>query len=881
MNWTGGALSRSRNAKSTVSLSVKQRNHFAKARAKLQNTQRPSPPAIQYFDFGEWKPERGVHDDRRSNPSRQMAPSQRTLEQFENVQGVVRKLKSLRPRDRRQKRKRSVINDNEGDVLPSGIPLPPLSPSIIASQPPSSSSSVQAEPTAKRGAKRLRHATPSTSDELFPLAALDSVEAKRRKLLQESDWVGVDKQRRMSKPVKMSFTDAKDRDLIGRRRPLNDSVIRNRGTMQAPRPMKMPVMISYSNRDLADEYRSSDRVSIRIGSTGTTKGPDPDEILDCYQSPRLVQCPPHLENIIHYNNAGLTPKSQQQRREVAYHPGFNDESSETFQNLFSPDEVEQSGMAQLLETATVANDDDLSVAEDGLHLPEDYHFPEPEPGFRLIFEKTPQPHGQTSELSVGSSPIVRDFAFTEGQSSGAVIQQTARPEDRNVLEGQISELGPIEDENPNTSPLSVATSRYMQELEKQSFESGGRRVFKGNTTNKAATASVQPTLHRNKADEIRETTGDRESGMPMKHDEVQDKKKSQPADDGDEIWRDFINLDSNNDFRTIPEQTTSTHVHQAPTARLSLHDKQVLSQSSPKPIEQKASPSPPDEDELFWRKFIFGDSDPIDNEWIIEEEEEACPKSPHDTHISKHNAAHTPPSMVAEVATSPLKQNPHLLDETILDDSTLAFNDDASRYANISTSSTGSPGMTIRTMSCTPQQNPPHPPNRPYSILATASPSPSAYDTQSNTTTTILPVPTRNPNPRPSKSPSSLRAQASSSNPLQNLNVSNHLSSDELAWTPSRLPSNPSISTEKIVFRKPSRYVGERANAAPEPVHLGRKINFASKKKKKKMGLVEAVERARGRRGRGRDDGRYGGKDREAEAEVDEDEDDEDDIVDD
>ena len=899
MNWTGGALSRSRNVKSKVSLSVKQRNHFAKARVKLQNTQRPSPPAIQYFDFGEWKPERGVHDDHRSNPVRQMAPSQRTLEQFENVQGVVRKLKSLRPRDQGQKRKRSVINDNEGDVLPSGIPLPPLSPSIIGSRPPSSSFSVQAEPTAKRSVKRLRNATPPTSHEPFPLAELDNVEAKRCKLLQESDWVGLDRQRRMSKPAKMSFTDAKDRDLIGRRRPLNDSAIRNRGTVQAPRPMKVPQITSYSEklegryRGLADDCRSSSRVSIRIGSTGTTKGPDPDEILDCYQSPMLVKRPSHLENIIHYDNAGVTPKFQQQRREVAYNPAFSNESSSTFQSLFSPEEVEQSGMAQLVEAATVADGDNLSVAEDGLHLPEDYHFQEPEPGFRLVFEKTPQPHGQTSEFNVGSSPIVRDFAFTESRRSGAVIEQPARFEGRNELEEQISGPGPAEDENQSTSPLSIATSRYMQELENQSFGSGGRRVFIENKTNMAATTSAQPTLHRHK-DEMRETTGDGEPEMSVKLDEVQDNENLEPAGDGDEIWRDFINLDSNNDFRRIPEQPASIHIHQSPKARLSLHDKQIQSQASPKSILQNAPPSSLDDDELLWRKFIFSDSDPIDNEWNIEEEEEARPNTPLDTQISNYNAARTQPSMIAEVATSPLKQNPHLLDETNLDDSTLAFHDDASRYANISTSSTESPGKITETTSRTPQQNLPHPshsPNQSYSTSGTASLSPALHDNHGNNTSNNPPLPSRNPNPRFSNPPSSLRAQASSPNPAHSLQylsaATNHPSSDELAWTPSRLPSGPPISTEKIVFRKPSRYVGEKDNAAPEPVHLGRILFRSNKKRSEKMTLAEAVERARGKVGRkgrknGRNDGRYGGKEMEAEMEMEaEADEDEDDIVDD
>lgn len=870
MNWTGGALSRSRNAKSKVSLSVKQRNHFAKARVKLQNAQRPSPPAIQYFDFGEWKPESGgVHNDRHSNPVKQAIPSQRTLEQFENVQGVVKKLKSLRPRHQENKRKRSVIDDTEGHVLPSGIPIPPLSPTIISSRPPSRSSPILAKPTAKRTSKRLRTADPSASEELFPLAALDNVEAKRLKLLEMSDWVGIERQRRMSKPVKMSFTDAKDRELIGRRRPLNSE---KRGTVQPPRPMKIPLMTSYSekrrgvHRGLADEYGSSDRVSIRIGSTGTTKGPDPDEILDRYQSPGLA----------HYDNAGEILKSQQQRRGVAHLSAISGESPEPFQSLFSPEEVkspesfqnlfsqeevEQSGIAQLVEAATIVEDENLPIAEDGLHLPESYHFPEPEPGFRLVFKQTPQPRGQNSGLSVGSSPIVRDFAFNGGQTPGAVIEQPARLEDRNVLKKQISELGPVEDGNPNTSPLSVATSRYIQELELQSFGSGGRKGFAKNTTNEAAIASVRPSVHGYKADRMRETSGDREIGISVKPNEVQAKENVQPAEDEDEIWRKFFNLDSSHDFQTIPDQHTSTHVPQAPTIIASLHDKQVL--SSPKPTTQKAPPPSPDEDELIWRNFIFSDSDAIDHEWVIEEEEkEASSASPHDTQTS--NSARPPPSMVAEVATSPLKQNPHLLDESLLDDSVVALEDDTSRYANVSTSTKSSPSIQTEFISRQPQQNQPYPPHAPTQPSPIPTTSPSTHDNQS-TTSTNLPLPSKPNHPLPSN-PSSLQAEASSSsNPTTNYSIQylsppiNNPSSDELAWTPSRLPGPP----QKIVFRKPARYVGERAD--PEPVHLGWKTSVEEKKRKGKgkgkgkTGLAEAVERAKGRwerrGGGGRDDG--------------------------
>lgn len=873
MNWTGGALSRSRNANAKVSLSVKQKNHFAKARVKLQSGKRPSPPEIQYFDFGEWKPECGAQDDRHSHSVKRRISGQSKLDQFENVQGVVKKLKSLRPRNEGNKRKCSIINDTEGHVLPSGIPIPPISPTIISARPPSSSSPIQAEPTAKRNVELLRTSTSSMSDELDSLATLDSVEAKRRKLLQESDWVGVERQISMSKPVKMKFTDAKDRDLIGRRRPLSDSAVGNRWNVQNPRRMRIPLMASDSeksralHRGLANEYGSADGISIRIGSTATNKGPISDEILDCYQSPAPTQRSSHSVKTFDYDNSIPLAKPQHRRSEVTTPLAFRKQSSEPFRSLFSPEKVEQSGMAQLVEAAIMADDGNLSLAEDEIQLPEDYHFPEPEPGFRLVFEQTPQLRGQSSELNDSSSPIMRGFAFTEGHLPPGTIEQRTRPEDRSVLEEQISEHAPVGDAEPSTSPLSIATSRYMQDLENQSFGSGRGRFFATNMANEAATAIAQSVMDRNKAEENRGTTGDREPNNSVPPNDVQDKENIQPTGDEDEIWRNFINLDNVDDFQSIQKRPTSAHIPHS-TARASAHEKQVLHQDSPKSNVRNVAPPSRDDDELVWRNFIFSDSSPNNDEWVIEEV--ASPESPSDNQISTYDPARTQPSMIAEVATSPVKQNRHLMDELMLDDSTPVPDDDASRYAHAAASATGSPG-TAEDVSRMPPSDPPDRSSDP----ATASPATHEDSRSQPSGAPTLPE-TRN---RRTSNPSSLIAEAPSSIPTRSpspTGATNNPSDDELAWTPSRLPGPPP-KREKIVFKKPSRYVGERANDAPEPVHLGRNVSKAKKKnKKKKKGettsLATAVERAKAKMGaagrtksKGRGDGGYGGEEEETE----------------
>ena len=783
MNWTGGALSRSRNASAKVSLSVKQKNHFAKARIKLQDGQRPPPPEVQYFDFGEWKPESGVHDHGRADLVKEKAPSQRTLDQFENVQGLVRKLKSLRPRNKGDKRKRSPINDTEGHVLPSGIAIPPVSPSTTSSPRPSSSSLVDAELSVQQTLTRLRTSTSPTCDDSDPLAVLDSVEAKRRKLLQESDWAGVERQKRMSKPVKMKFTDARDRDLIGRRRPLNGSTVQNRWNVRGSKRSKLPLMESYYEKPqglhhgLVDENWITDGMSIRIGSAVTNKGPINDEILDNYRSPRPARRSSQSVKTSENDNAGFTPKPHHRRRENTPPSAFRDELPEPFHSLFSPEEVENSGIAQLVEAATIADNGHLSHAKDELRLPEDYRSPESEPGFRPVYEQTLRPRGQSSDINDSSSSIVRNSALPERQSSRATVEQSARPEDLNMLQEQMNDYTPVEDAKSNTSPFSIATSRDIEELERQCFRFDSQSLMVKNIADNAVTGRAQPAMGETKAGEGRRAFDEKDSDFSARPHEIQAKENIQPAedeDDEDEIWRDFVNLDGINESQSVQEQLPNEYTfHDATATTPSDHEEPVPIHTS---NAARPPPSPQDDDESIWRNFIFSDGSPKDD-WIIEEE--ASPDSPPDARISAYDPAHSQPSMVAEAATSPVKRNPHLTDE-MLDDSTTPMPDDASRYANASTSS--------------PKTNP----SPPHQAI----------------------------HPSPLPPPHTTSASASSS--------------DELSRTPSRLPERPPPTTKKgkILFAKPPRYAGPR----PEPaLHLGLKVGGQKKKKE------EETERERER----------------------------------
>ena len=197
MNWTGGGLSRSRNAKG--SLSAKQKDYFAKARIKMQNGKIPRPET-QTFDLGGWKPVIKVASSPRSVVSNQ--PSQKTLDSFEKFQPTVKRLDSLKPRKASNKRKRTASQSYSSHAVQAKGEAP--DPIVIGSSQSSSSAS------------STRPREPRPVPDVSSSEGITDIEAKRRQLLKMTDWVGID--RRPTKPVKMRFADPRDRDLIGRRR---------------------------------------------------------------------------------------------------------------------------------------------------------------------------------------------------------------------------------------------------------------------------------------------------------------------------------------------------------------------------------------------------------------------------------------------------------------------------------------------------------------------------------------------------------------------------------------------------------------------------------------------------------------------------------------
>lgn len=201
MNWNGGTLPRaSKNAK--TSLSLVQKRHFAKARGKLQSGP-TSSPGIDFSIFEDAKhankrphrvePGAGrLHQDHQ--PQRVHEPS--------SVASTERHLSFIEPDYENDIRNHLPLVKGDSRNEERKLTKPPF---ILHSCPrPSSASTL--EPGISHNRRR--------DVEALGLSAADNLEAQRRKLLRTKDWVGLD----YTKPVHMKFAEAKDRDMIGKRR---------------------------------------------------------------------------------------------------------------------------------------------------------------------------------------------------------------------------------------------------------------------------------------------------------------------------------------------------------------------------------------------------------------------------------------------------------------------------------------------------------------------------------------------------------------------------------------------------------------------------------------------------------------------------------------
>lgn len=201
MNWTGGAFRRSKNAKSSVSMT--QKRNFAKTKAKLLN----GPKSPYKHDFSMFEPgAKFTFNDH--NRARKEHDENHDLKDSlgidDNHASVVDFPISIKPRH--QSRERTVTNLEKSQYSSQ---MRGRARSILSSTIKNHNLNVTSPSSCKT--HKARH---EKYKKRAKLSEAEQLEAMRQQLLSTDDWCGL----RRTAPTKMQLMDGAERDMIGNRR---------------------------------------------------------------------------------------------------------------------------------------------------------------------------------------------------------------------------------------------------------------------------------------------------------------------------------------------------------------------------------------------------------------------------------------------------------------------------------------------------------------------------------------------------------------------------------------------------------------------------------------------------------------------------------------
>ncbi|KAI4273401.1 MAG: hypothetical protein LQ337_004661 [Flavoplaca oasis] len=544
-----------------------------------------------------------------------------TLDQFENLRPVVKQLQSLRPhcslettpptRSSQPQSHTCYREDYQTNPLPTKKPR------------------YQGPTYFRKANEKLANSMTESPTTTPP--AVDELEVKRRELLATFDWVGLERM----KPVRMKFVNAEDRDLIGKRRFVKGNQAANNACVQQHRtpllnasdklnimrtashssasPGKISVRIGSSRRDLSPDRRQHKG----LRSSDEYRSPMPDEMLfddqesfngltsasanskkTIHQSTstsddmlfgfgssdgiaRMSHEPKAADQFLHYQ----TPYSKSQMLSYDSHPS-------AMNNVSSDSGSEYTLGAQLLEgksptdrsqwqRMTDSTQSRLQRMSAGSNAPSSNQpdpgrlstfnlseFSEPihqaESDFKAEHRALPQDDSNTRNHQTIQSPIYSAHAHGEDPQSARarmLYLDTARPPS-NVVKG---DFHGIQKHGPLNAQMPKANSQRSDK----------------DPSKPQASALEQPRDHH-------------KAYLP----EVPITVRPSPADQ-----EDSGDVDAVNGF-TVPIPS----------------DSQIQYGTSKQPSESQApQDSASEEDELLWRKFVFGTEDPAED-WTFEEE---------------------------------------------------------------------------------------------------------------------------------------------------------------------------------------------------------------------------------------------------------------------
>ncbi|MCJ1483797.1 hypothetical protein MMC06_003965 [Schaereria dolodes] len=279
MNWTGGRLQQSKH-KGTI-ITAKQKDWFAKARARLQNPHTTaSPMTISIFEGLDQCLGASRSNERCPEAEKQDDCKRRRMEGFEKTSPLAHQPEHIKPRRQLHEAGTSPLLMSKRSKHISQVTTATPSTSYRQAQRNSS--------LRNRTWTEQPHHSPfqSRTRELgAPLGKSsstteDMLEEKRQELIRRPDWLNLN----ALKPLKMDFPSIGDRDRIGKRRKLNEAdIIRCQNFPLKPITGNMRGLAEYNRRRSPLYGKVDQNVSIRIGSSihGSERTyfqhPDPNE----------------------------------------------------------------------------------------------------------------------------------------------------------------------------------------------------------------------------------------------------------------------------------------------------------------------------------------------------------------------------------------------------------------------------------------------------------------------------------------------------------------------------------------------------------------------------------------------------------------------------
>ena len=810
MNWTGGILDRSRNANS--SLTAKQKAHFAKARGKLSTSRFP----LQAFEIFKNVP--------RSAGTSVKRPVEQSSGHFRPTGKV--KTNPHRTSHRRESlehhgSKRSQRSRHEIEMprpRPSGHPehTTRCSP-IIISSPHSSIFGFKEDGCISPSGQVQQILKKSREDQSAPVLA--TTDAHRALLLGTTDWIGI----LHNQPAKVDFTDSYDRSQIGKRRRLSDlkdssfKPKRGRYSARSQRPRQYLHTLS--------EFPSQADISVRIGSmVDRQSARDKTEerwiskldyaatvsdemLLDERFSDRSVisdnpfrKRPPIHE--VHHSRQlqGLkfTPSSF---RTVTQDPTTNANKKfdcGTFSLQRDPDIIKQ-GLLRLRSS-------EKWPVEDSTPIP-------------FSFEDAPPLEDGSSEPRTGSRRDRKpDIRHTHASSTR--VTTTESQEEPPKLTDMTVRDSLAKPRFFDTSSLTRGTMDYLDKLDNSS-RMPAHLAYRPQGAGPWTNCHQEPVPQRNESSE----EGMSRPCSPTTREDSATHNTHQVLEDEGEAFERSMQDDAL-ERQPVPEAFGPAAI---PFQKANEHVSDVDATEESATRQAKTLHETMDEDEALWRSFLFGEGRSNYN-WVVQPGSEDLAVLPHNV-TSVDSEAHTQPSMEAEVATSPIKQNAHLLEEA-RSSSQAARTNGASQIAVASNTSQADSDEMLddanqHSDSALLDSSRLHK-SQPIRARAVHS-----NEVSSNMAQASISPPTTLSARNGNTIPSSLSAQA----PTPNLPP--QISSDELSWSPSRL--SQSVAKPIVVFRKPTRYVGVRSSDPVEPVRLGVKVSARRSNNRKGQGKDEGI----------------------------------------